>query len=61
MYCGCFVGKKQEIKKFAERANRKQNSRHRKSASGLSHIDPMELEIGFGLIALVDVKQGEIS
>jgi flagellar biosynthesis protein FlhA len=54
-----FVGKKQENKKIAEQSKQEaKQPEQEERVEDYLHIDPMELEIGYGLIALVDVKQG---
>jgi flagellar biosynthesis protein FlhA len=54
-----FVGKNKEKKLVEEQANQTQKKTEQEErVEDYLHIDPMELEIGYGLIALVDVKQG---
>ncbi|MBN1603432.1 MAG: flagellar biosynthesis protein FlhA [Chitinispirillaceae bacterium] len=54
-----FVGKNQEKKKTAEESKQEiKQPEQEERVEDYLHIDPMELEIGYGLIALVDVKQG---
>lgn len=54
-----FIGKKQEKKKISEESKQEtKQPEQEERVEDYLHIDPMELEIGYGLIALVDVKQG---
>jgi flagellar biosynthesis protein FlhA len=50
-----FMGKKEKQRKAAEP---KPMVRGEEKVEDYLHVDPMELEIGYGLIPLVDVKQG---
>jgi flagellar biosynthesis protein FlhA len=50
-----FIGKKEQQRKAAEP---KPVVRGEEKVEDYLHVDPMELEIGYGLIPLVDAKQG---
>ena len=50
-----FIGKKEERRKAAEP---KPIVKGEEKVEEYLHVDPMELEIGYGLIPLVDIKQG---
>lgn len=54
-----FIGRRRE-KKIIEEQNKQTTKQpeQEERVEDFLHIDPMELEIGYGLIALVDVKQG---
>jgi flagellar biosynthesis protein FlhA len=55
-YVGMTKGKKQSAARTTEEQAQKKETDER--VEDYLHIDPMELEIGYGLIPLVDVKQG---
>ena len=50
-----YIRKKEELRKAVEP---KPVSKGEEKVEDYLHVDPMELEIGYGLIPLVDVKQG---
>ncbi len=54
-----FIGRQKE-KKIVEEQNRQDQKKpeQEERVEDYLHIDPMELEIGYGLIVLVDAKQG---
>lgn len=54
-----FVGRQKEKKQVEEQSKQSQKKPEQEErVEDYLHIDPMELEIGYGLIVLVDVKQG---
>jgi flagellar biosynthesis protein FlhA len=54
-----YIGKQKEKKIVEEQSTQSQKKPEQEErVEDYLHIDPMELEIGYGLIVLVDVKQG---
>ncbi|NLW31770.1 MAG: flagellar biosynthesis protein FlhA [Fibrobacter sp.] len=52
------VKAKEELEKKVEEDNKSPQQESEERVENYLHVDPMELEIGYGLIPLVDIKQG---
>src|SRR5690554_3779056 len=52
------VKAKEELEKKVEEDNKTPQQESEERVENYLHVDPMELEIGYGLIPLVDIKQG---